>query len=235
MKRLLAILVLAAMAGLLLGSQQIIVVKKKAAAAGTTVTYSAYCNGDGTGCTFSAAPSAHQAVVIDVWQLAGDTITTVCDGTGTGGCTGSSTYTSITKYVQGAIASQIWYTCNFAGSTNITITGVTSGYTTGVVATGNITSSCSDGYNKAQGTGTAALSGTITTTNAASLLIGFATNDVGGTATAGNDGNGHSLVERAERSGANNVATYNETSTGTYSASYTVPSSNWNMEVIAIK
>jgi len=218
--------------------------RRAEAPAGTTVTYQNYCDGSnneavGT-CTLAGTPSAGNAVVGIVWMAQGGTLTSVCDGTGTGGCTGSSTYTINPKYSNGsAFASYTFYTCNYSGSSHLSLTFDTSRsyYVVGVYASGNSTSSCSDGYNKAQGTsaGTAHTSGTITTANANSLLVGLVSNDSGGTYTAGVDGQGNNYTARANKLGVVMVETRTASATNTYSASATGPNAVWNAEIIAIK
>jgi hypothetical protein len=146
-------------------------------------------------------------------------------------------------YANGSnFSSQVFYTCNFTGSTHLTLNLDTTRqyYVAAVSITGNSTSLCSDGYNKAQsttGSSTSLLSGTVSTTNAGDLMIGLFTNECGGeTWTSGQDGSGHTYTQRADVSGVVMIQTLSQSATGTYSAAATFNAAcRWNAEVMAIK
>ena len=205
----------------------------------TTVTYASnFCQTSGSspvGCLLNSTPTAGQAVEISYMFFGTSlTISSVSDG--------GSTYVQEGTYLNGtSFGSGMIYTCNYAGSSStvtLTFTGPSTLYLSGVVATGNRTSGCVDGYNKAQGTstGTAWTSGTVTTTNPHDMLIGSGTNDCASSGlTAGVDGQGNSYTLRASNANAIGVETLNEVATNTYSASMTGPSCIWNMEVMAIR
>lgn len=223
----------------------------------TTVTYATNGNTIGSSLTTNVltltwsatAPSAGNAVaLVTSWASTATSITSVGDGTGTGQTTGSSTYTCQPTYANASnFNSAVCYTCNYAGVSGsgkglaITFSGTPSSFAYGaaVYMTGNTTSgtNCSDGYNKAQSTsnGTAVLSGTIATTNAHDLLVGFQGNNTGGTTTAGADGQGNTMTLRSNASGVADVETFSESATNTYSAAFTISSSKWNGMVMGFK
>lgn len=216
----------------------------------TTVTWTnAFCNISGGAanetCTIgNGTLSNGNAVILGMFLFSTtDTILGVCDGTGTNGCTGSSTYTIQPVYINGAnFESYVIYTCNYQGTNggvvNVHQSGTGGMYGGVVVATGNSTSSCSDGYNKAQSTsaGTAYQSGTITTTNAHDLLVAVGTNNSGASGfTNGTDGQGNTYTTGAATANVAYVGVLAESATNTYYGSVTGPSSPWNMEVIGIK
>jgi hypothetical protein len=197
---------------------------------GTTVLFANYCNGSGSGtsqiCEWSAVPAAGSAAAILIWHSTSSTISTVCDGTGTGGCTSSSTYSLAGSYTNGTnFTSDIWITCNFAGSTDVTVTPSASVqlYIDGVSATGNTTTgtNCNDGTGPKNNQSTTAVeltAGALTTTNAHSLLLFLASNNCGGTAyTAGVDGQGNAMTDSgAANSGVLQISYRQQSATNTY-------------------
>ncbi len=177
---------------------------------GTTVTFQNYCDGGSpvpattVQCIWTGGtPSAGTGAMLEIWHATSITISTVCDGTGTGGCTGTSTYTQTSPYTNGSnFISEIWYTCSFAGSAAITVTPNASAtlYITGAWFSGQTASgtNCNDGGGpkNAQSTSSTQLTaGALTTTNAKSLLIEVLANNCGGSAYAGGtDGQGNSMT-----------------------------------------
>lgn len=219
----------------------------------TTVTFTS--GGNCTGFDSAAAvacfwlnnaPSSGNGVVLLLFTPSGDTISSVCDGTGTNQCTGSSTYQSEPAYsnVGSGFQSQVWYTCNYQGVSgpSQTVTMVTNGsyiYALGLYMSGNTTTgtNCIDGYNKAQSTsaGTTATSGTITTTNAHDLFVGLSSQGYcSGDFVAGSDGQGNTMTQIDIR---NVISTqyFNESATNTFSATTTMSSCTWNEEAVAFK
>jgi hypothetical protein len=212
------------------------------AGGGTTVTYAS--NGAGSNnanpahLIFAVQPSAGRVVAGVVWLPNGTTLASIADG--------GSTYTIKPVYANGAnFNSYTFYTCNFAGTSgdiSLTLSGAAQFYVAGISASGNSTSSCEDGYNKAQDVSgaptTTWTSGTVTTTNSADLLIGLFTNECGvADFTAGTDGSGHSYTYRIDQTLVSVVETITASATGTYSASgsTTTTGCKWNAEILAIK
>lgn len=205
----------------------------------TTVTYAGiFCQNGGASpltCLLSSTPAAGNAVSGGFMFFGSSiTISSISDG--------GSTYSTEATYLNGtSFGSFMFYTCNYAGSSStitITYTGPGSIYGGAVAASGNRTTGCVDGYNKAQGTsaGTTWTSGTVATTNAHDMLVGLGTNDCASSGlTAGTDGQGNAFGIRASNANAAGVETVNETATNTYSASMSGPSCIWNMEVMAIQ
>lgn len=250
MRRLLAILLLSAP---LWAQIQVGVLSPGASAPPpTTVTYVSSCHGNGAASSIAcsswgAAPTAGKQIVGVTWLPTSVNLTGVCDGTGTGGCTGSSTYTILTEYSNSPnFHSYVWYTCNYAGTAaggdiTLTYSGSASGsYTAAVSASGGTTTGtgCNDGYNKAQSTSatTAWQSGTVATSNANDLMVGLFSNACGvASFTAGQDGAGNTYTARVNDTNVVNVQTLAETATGTYYAAATGSSCQWNAEIFAIK
>lgn len=152
---------------------------------------------------------------------------------------GGSTFTTKTKVnIDGDFGSVAFVACN-AASTGATITITLSG-TSGSTATfigdysGNATSSCDDGFNSGTGTGTAALSGSVVTTNTTNLIVGIGAS-LDDITVAGTDGNGHSMTLRGT-GWAIRVEDVNVSATETATANATIGSSQpWVMYVWAIK
>ena len=228
---------------------------------GTTPVYVGGCNGSSTAqnaqCIWQGTkPSSGNALFGTIWIAYAGSVTSVCDGDVTSGdptgCTGSSTYygttdlTSFPAYTNGThFKSVSFFTCNFSGYTGsnaqltVRLDSSRSFYIVTAIASGNSTS-CKDGYNKAQATsGTnSPVSGTIVTTNAGDLMVGLMTNNCGGAAyTAGQDGQSHTYTSRQQSNGVVLAETLSENATGTYSAAATGPTctGGWNAEVFAVK
>lgn len=251
LKRFILFAAIAAIAAFGQSNSRALLLNSVGAPNGTTVTYQSSCNNgstaQNTSCILGAAPAAGYAIVgVIAIQNAGS-VTSVCDGTGTDGCTGSSTYTIQTKYQNSGSgwSTVSYYTCNFTGSVAnktivVTLDSSRSYYQVAVSASGNTTTStnCNDGYNKAQQTtaGTAYQSATVATTNNNDLMVGLMGNGCGGsTMVAGTDGQGHTYTARNDQAGVIAVETLAETATGTYYAAMTAASCGWNAEVYALK
>jgi hypothetical protein len=219
--------------------------------AATTVTYSGIVCGLSGGsttetCNPGSTPTTGSAVVGFVFILnQSSTLTSVCDGTGANGCTGSSTYTIKPIFTLGSASeTYAFFTCNYVGTgTTGTLTFVQTAaqgmYGEFITATGNTTTgtACNDGYAQAQNTSavTTYTSGTVTTTNAHDLLVGMFGAQSASAFTAGTDGQGNTYTARDSSAGAVMIETLAESATNTYSASATGSSSTYNAMVFAIK
>ena len=254
MKRLIAALLISIFPALMQGQMlQAVVGQQANAATPTTVTFitNGWCNGNAGGnstlCNWtSTAPAAGKGVVIGIMLFnSGQSVTSVGDGTGTNQLTGSSTYTCNSIYNNGTnFSSEVCYTCNYQGVSgsgkSVTILGSEQLYVYGISMTGQTTSGtgCSDGYAHGQSTsaGTAMLSGTITTTNAHDLLIGFAANNCGSSPmTAGTDGQSNTMTMSGQQSNVAGIEYLAESATHAYQPSATTGSCKWNLEAMAFK
>lgn len=196
---------------------------------------------------FGVSPNLNSMVVgvIALGIGTNPVVTSVCDGTGADGCTGSDTFTIEPAFVNGsAFKSWVFFNCNStAPSANLTIsfTGTASFsdvtiHQVGSQFTGSA-GGCVGGYNKAQSTsaGTTYTSGTLTTTHGNDLLIGLPSNGCGGSAyTAGVDGQGHTYTMQSSNNGVVGLESFQETTNNIYSASVTGPSCAWNMEILDV-
>lgn len=211
----------------------------------TTVTYASQnCAGTSADCTFSNVTLHNFLGGVVGRGNTTDTLTSVCDGSGTGGCTGSSTYTIKPVYKNGSsFESYVWYTCDAqnAGSNIVvqfTWSGGTGGYSVGDEGTGNSTTGCEDQFAQGQGaSGTTYTSGTTaTTTNANDLLLGFIMSWSGASAlSAGSDGQGNTMTLDTNSSNVAGVEHYNETAKAAYAAAASGPNAAWNMHTLAVK
>ena len=227
---------------LLLGSSyqrgnQVILTKTRGAS--TTVTYASLSATFGNSDTaiIGSSPTTGSAIVGALFFFNNaTTLTTVCDGTGTGGCTGSSTYTIEPIQTNGtAFRSYLFFTCNFVGTGGGTVTVTPAGadlpYGVLVVATGNTTTgtNCNDGYNYVVNTttGLSCQTPTVTTTNAHDMLLGVSLIPSGpATYTPGTDGQGNAFTNDNSVAGAAFAQTINETMAKAYysAASWTATS-----------
>lgn len=220
-----------------------IVLKHKASATPTTVTFGIDCGFGGgalhVSCNLGGTPATGDAVLVNVYlYTTTDTVNSICDGTGTDGCTGSSTYTLETAVTNGSnFKSYVGYTCNYVGTGTGTITVNQSGtggiYGLVMTATGNTTTgtNCKDGYTNTVNTsaGTSCTTPTITTTNAHDLLAGFTIASGGyGTYTVGADGQGNTFTARDAQAGVITSQTINETAANTYYSAGTWTTSSVN-------
>lgn len=182
-------------------------------------------------CTFSPSATAGSSLVGDVLCFSPSSPSiSVADSNG-------DTFAKESVYTNGtSFASMLFYTLNASAavtSVTYTWTGCSSIYPIvdavyGVAAF--------DGYNKAQGTtGTSYTSGTVTTTGGNDLMIGFlTTGGLGGTLSAGGDGQGSTYTLQSGYAGAVYPETLQETSANTYYASASSTANNrYNMEVLA--
>lgn len=224
---------------------QAVVGSSAAAAAGTSPDYQAGCGNSSGGateliCDFTTNPSAGDAIFGIIWTTTARTVSSVCDGTGAGACTGGSTYT-LSEYSNSTnFKSTIFYTCNYQGSTDPTVTYDSSASTYAVaVHIKNGSASCVDATTRAQSTtnGTTFDSGTIVTTNNEDLLVGLFANDCGaGTYTAGNDGDGHSYTLQVHNNQVVMAETYARATTGTVKATATYSTGcKWNAHIYGVK
>ncbi len=218
----------------------------------TTVTYASLSAGFGSSDTavIGSSPTTGSAIVGALFFFNNTvTLSTVCDGTGSGGCTGSSTYTiePIQANSGGtAFRSYLFFTCNFVGTGggNVTFTqsgGVDLPYGVLVVETGNTTTgtNCNDGYNYVVNTttGLSCQTPTVTTTNAHDMLFGASLiiNSYS-TYTPGTDGQGNAFTNNVNVALAAVVQTINETAAKAYySAASWTPTSTNNCYVFAVK
>ena len=221
----------------------------------TTVSFGGYAVGSGSVANLSIAwnssPSAGNGALTLVWHGTGTTITSVCDGTGTDGCTGSDTYTSLGSYSgTGAFISDVFLMCNLTNTGNFVVTPNTSTalyaesvWFSGQTTTGGATG-CSDGggpKNNDGASGTANTSAAITTTNAHDLLLGLFGNNTGGTYVIGTDGQGNAMTFACGNGtcggvGAISIEYRAESATNTYTPAITGPTNTgWIGQAVAIK
>ena len=193
----------------------------------------------------ASLPSNVMVLGVIVQNGTSGTITSVCDGTGATGCTGSDTFTLETTYANASnFQSTVFYTCLTASATSANITINWTGspsftYASAIEIWGAPTSGCIGGYAHNQNTGTASTAyttspNTLSPSTVNSLMVGLSTNSCSGTFTAGNDGKGNSYTLQADKLGVTDVETLQETSIQAYIATGTGPSCKWNMEAVYV-
>src|SRR5277367_3716383 len=125
---------------------------------GTTVIYGSNFGAGAPGVTWNTTPTAGKGVVYYAWGSVGFALagSAVCDGTGAGGCTGSSTYTCEAVYANASNYQTVaCFTCNVVGTSGQITATPSSGSLTDAVAISmsgqtSTSTNCLGGYNKAQ-------------------------------------------------------------------------------------
>lgn len=216
----------------------------------TTVTFGGYGSAEATGVnvtgTWNSSPSAGNGALLAYWHTNATNTVSVCNGTGTDGCTGSDTFTSLGTYVASgsAFKSEIYLMCNLTqtGNPTITMSGSSSVYAIFIYFSGQTTGGCNDGSSPKDNqaaSGTPYTTGAITTTNAHDLLLGIFYNNTGGTYTIGTDGQGNAMTfatgSGTSVSGVVSIEYKNEAATNTYTPAITGPNTAWNGRAVAIK
>jgi hypothetical protein len=192
-------------------------------------------------------PAGGGFIGIAVFNGTAATVTSICDGTGTGGCTGSDSVTINPVYTNGSTFEDYTFSfCNTAAAVStITISwsGTSSfGYMSLATFYG-VSNSCIDG-SYAQHQSTSATTAyttvggspaTVTPTMPNDLMVGLTSNHCGGTITAGNDTQGNSYSLATSNNGVTAIETFPETSIAAYGATFTGPSCAYNIYAFAIK
>lgn len=194
-------------------------------------------------CSFGSLPSAGSCIVFGVasWKTSAHTHNSVADNQG-------GTYTQIGTTLGvagggGQIRLSLWKRDNISspsGTFTVTLTASATCDARIIIAEyAGMATSTLDQSNTGTGTGTTASAALSATANADDVIVGLLTTNQAGTASMTEDGtNLPTLVRENEDNSANqaiNMAQRVVSSTGTYTGSWAVGSSDWLCVVAALK
>ena len=194
---------------------------------------------------WNTTPTVGGGEIVFFWHLTTTTVTSVCNGTGTDGCTGSDTFVSLGALTNTAhFVSEVYLLCNVTHTNAVIITpnAAAQVYADGIFFTGQTVGGCNDGFPAGTvNTGATPLTGpAVTTTNAHDLLTILASNACGGTAyAAGVDGQGNAMTDSgATNSGVLGISYRQLSATNTYTPTVTAGptcATGGNAQTLAIK